>query len=156
MDADVAQLKARVSMLINRPADEVFDAFTDPETITRFWLRSSSGPLAPGATVRWTFQVPGAEADTEVIHFERGRALAIAWSDGTTVSWHLGQHESGGTVVVIENFGFAGSSAEILEAALESTQGFTIVLCDLKVLLEGGVPAHLSRDKAILIQSGQA
>jgi uncharacterized protein YndB with AHSA1/START domain len=156
MDADVGQLKARVSMLINRPADEVFDAFTDPETITRFWLRSSSGPLASGATVHWTFQVPGAEADTEVIHFERGRALAIAWSDGTTVWWHLGQHEAGGTVVVIENFGFAGSSAEIIEAALESTQGFTIVLCDLKVLLEGGVPAHLSRDKAILIQSGQA
>jgi uncharacterized protein YndB with AHSA1/START domain len=36
MDGDVGQLKARVSMSINRPADEVFDAFTDPETITRF------------------------------------------------------------------------------------------------------------------------
>jgi uncharacterized protein YndB with AHSA1/START domain len=58
MDGNVGQLKARVSMLINRPADEVLDAFTDPETITRFWLRSSSGPLAPGATVHWTFQGP--------------------------------------------------------------------------------------------------
>ena len=156
MDTDVGQLKARVSMLINRPADEVFDAFTDPETITRFWLRSSSGPLAPGATVHWTFQVPGAEADTEVTQLRArpsARDRVVGWNHG---SWHLSQHESGGTVVVIENFGFAGSPAEIIEAALESTQGFTIVLCDLKVLLEGGVPAHLSRDKAILIQSGQA
>ncbi len=156
MDRIVNEPKARVSMLIRRPAEEVFDAFTDPGTITRFWLRSSSGPLAPGATVHWTFHTSGAQVDTEVTAFERGRALAIAWSDGTTVSWNLWQHESSGTVVEIENAGFGGSPAEIVDAALESTQGFTIVLCDLKVLLEGGVPANLSRDKAILIQTGRA
>jgi hypothetical protein len=37
--------------------------------------------------------------------------------------------------------------------ALESTQGFTLVACDLKVLLESGSSADLSRDKAYLIQT---
>ena len=153
MDTKFDPPKARVSMLVRRPAEEVFDAITDSQTITRFWLRSSSGPLTPGVTVHWTFLVPGAEVDTTVTSFERGRELTIAWSDGTTVSWRFSQHESGGTVVAIENAGFLGSPAEIVDAALQATQGFAIVLCDLKVLLEGGVPAHLSRDKAVLIQT---
>ena len=73
--------------------------------------------------------------------FERGRALAVAWSDGTTVSGIWARTPVGGTVVEIVNAGFAGSPTEIVETALESTQGFhAIVLCDLKVLLVRRAP----------------
>jgi uncharacterized protein YndB with AHSA1/START domain len=143
---------ARVSMLVRRPVSEVFEAFVDPDQITGFWLASASGPLEPEATVHWEFLVPGAEVDSTVTRFERDRVLEIAWTDGTTVAWRFTEHAHG-TAVEIENAGFAGDPAAVVEAALEATQGFTIVLCDLKTFLEGGASARLSRDKAVLIEA---
>lgn len=58
----------------------------------------------------------------------------------------------GTTKLKVENAGFKGDARQAIEAALEATQGFTIVLCDLKTLLEQGVSANLVRDKAALIQ----
>jgi len=56
------------------------------------------------------------------------------------------------TVVEIENSGFSGELHEAVATAIESTQGFTIVLCDLKTLLERGTSMNLVRDKALLIE----
>jgi uncharacterized protein YndB with AHSA1/START domain len=97
------------SLLIRRPPGEVFAAFVNPMTLRKFWLNDASGPLAPGARVRWKFMVPGAEAD-----------------------------------VVVRRF-------EVLEQATGTIEGFSIVLCDLKTLLESGTSANLVRDKAALI-----
>ena len=36
-----------VDMLIRRPAAEVYEAFADPDRITKFWLARSSGRLEP-------------------------------------------------------------------------------------------------------------
>lgn len=142
---------AHVSMLVRRPPEEVFDAFVDPATTTKFWIGSASGPLEPGATVHWEFKVPGSKVDTTVTHFDRGRALAISWSDGTTVTWQFQPHELG-TVVDIVNAGFGGDADAAVDAALVAVQGFAIVLCDLKTYLEQGTESHLSADKAVLIE----
>ena len=47
------------SMLIRRPPGEVFAAFVNPMMLRKFWLSDASGPLAPGARVKWKFMVPG-------------------------------------------------------------------------------------------------
>ena len=153
MIATNAGAAANVSMLVRRPAGEVFEALVDPEKITEFWIGSSSGPLEPDATVHWEFKVPGAAVETTVTRFERNRVLDIAWSDGTTMSWRFTEHGPGATVVEIENAGFPGGPAAVAKAALGATEGFTIVLCDLKTFLESGVSAHLCRDKAALIEA---
>ena len=54
------------SMLIRRPPGEVFAAFTNPQTLRKFWLSNASGPLGPGARVQWEFMVPGARAQVAV------------------------------------------------------------------------------------------
>ena len=46
-----------VDMLVRRPAVEVWEAFEDPDRISRFWLARSTGRLETGATVRWSFKM---------------------------------------------------------------------------------------------------
>lgn len=148
---DRDSIVAKSTLLIRRPAAEVFNAFTDPRTLTRFWLSAASGPLEAGKTVRWDFMVPGATAQTKVSALEPHKHIAIEWDDGTYARWRFETVEEG-TIVRIDNWGFTGSQHEMIETAIESTQGFTIVLCDLKTLLETGRSTHLVRDKAAQIQ----
>lgn len=146
--------RARVSMIIRAPAENVVSAFVAPDTLTRFWLSSSSAPLEVGAASHWRFMVPGAEADTTATRLEPGRGVSWHWSDGTTVDVDA-EAVDGGTAVTLVNAGFQGSPEEIVEAALNATEGFALVLADLKTLLESGSSAHLVRDKARLIELRQ-
>ncbi|MDI1274173.1 hypothetical protein [Polaromonas sp.] len=60
---------AKAEMLIRSSAQRCFDAFVNPDTIVKFWLAKTSGPLRQGATVTWHFMVPGAEHTVTVTAF---------------------------------------------------------------------------------------
>ena len=55
--------------------------------------------------------------------------------------------------MTIVNDGFSGVAHDQVEAALNSTEGFAIVLSDLKTLLEQGKSAGLTKAKARLIEA---
>jgi hypothetical protein len=50
--------------------------------------------------------------------------------------------------------GFKGADAPSL--AVNATEGFTIVACDLKSFLETGKSGNMVRDKAVLISSDKS
>jgi uncharacterized protein YndB with AHSA1/START domain len=137
------------SMLIRRPPGEVFAAFVNPQVLRKFWLSNASGPLAPGARVQWDFMVPGATAKVSVTHFEAPRHLGFDWDDGQHVDMNFEPFGEGATRAVVAVTGFEG--ADVLAEATNNVEGFAIVLCDLKTLLETGESANLVRDKAALI-----
>lgn len=138
---------ARASMLIRRPSTAVFEAFADAATITRFWLSATSGPLSPGARVDWQFMVPGASAAVEVVAFEPGEYLAFDWPD-LQVELNFDARSPDATVVTVAVAGFRQDECE---ACVDVTEGFSIVLCSLKLLLEQGDSGNLVRDKAELL-----
>jgi uncharacterized protein YndB with AHSA1/START domain len=140
---------AKTSMLIRRPVAEVFGAFVDPSMITRFWLEATTGPLAKGAQVNWRFLVPGATETVTVTAFDDQSRIGFDWSDGISVNMTFEPYGKNSTRLAVEAMGFRGKTAEA--AAVGATEGFTIVLCDLKVLLETGQSASLVRDEAELI-----
>jgi len=140
---------ATAQMLIRRPPGEVFAAFVNPTLLRKFWLNDASGPLGPGARVRWKFMVPGAEADVVVRRFEAPGHLAFDWPDGMHVDMKFDSFEDGATRVTVTVSGF--DPRQLLAQATQTIEGFSIVLCDLKTLLETGSSAHLVRDKAELI-----
>jgi uncharacterized protein YndB with AHSA1/START domain len=146
---------ARVELLIHCPVDTAFTAFVEPAVLCKFWLKSASEPLSLGGRARWTFLVPGAAAELQVKEWEPPKRMLTAWDDGTTVEWGFAAHPSGGTVVTIHQVGFAGDTADAVASALDATQGFTLVLCELKALLENGKSLHAVRDKAALIEAGR-
>lgn len=145
---------AEASLLIRKPRSDVFSAFTDPAKLTAFWLAHASAPLSPGVKVHWKFLVPGAEDDLEVLAFEQDTLLQVRWSDGSEVRWSFERHAQG-TIVRVESGGFGGSAAEKSACASENTQGFTLVLAELKTWLETGRSPGIVRDKALLIAEKQ-
>ncbi len=147
-------LAATASQLIRSPMAEVFDAFVDPTRITQFWLKSASAPLAKGARVTWQFMVPGASETVTVTEFKPPHRIAFSWAGGLSVEMDFQEHGVDATRVAVTAKGFLGSSAA--GDAVGATEGFSIVLCDLKTLLETGRSANLVRDKATLIaESGR-
>jgi len=145
------QIKARVTMLIHASPTEVFAAFIEPSQLTRFWLFKASAPLQVGKTVEWQFMVTGAGAKVTAVELKPGKSVAWQWSDGE-VRVELESFQ-GETAVTLVHDGFPGERADQIEAALNSTEGFTIVLCDLKTLLETGKSAGLTKSKARLIEA---
>jgi uncharacterized protein YndB with AHSA1/START domain len=143
-----------VSMLIRRAPAEIFDAFVDPDQLRRFWLDSASGPLSPGGQVSWRFKVPGIIDTVSVTAFERPRRLAFRFSDGQLVEIACTLHDGDATRVAVRCTGFPGG--DLLAEATNAAEGFSIVLCDLKTLLESGRSAGLVRDKAELITRSRA
>jgi len=141
-------------MLILRPPGEVFAAFVNPQQLRKFWLSDASGPLAPRARVQWSFMVPGATARVAVTRFESPHHLAFQWDEEMHVAMTFESFGEGGTRVRIEVSGFKG--ADVLQEATSTIEGFAIVLCDLKTLLENGESAGLVRAKAELIIAAQA
>ena len=140
---------AKATMLIRRPVAEVFDAFVDPDKITKFWLEATTGPLTKDAQVSWRFMVPGATEVVTVTAFEDQRCIAFDWSDGISVNMEFKDHGNRTTRLAVEVIGFQNGHA--VDQVVNATEGFSIVLCDLKTLLETGRSASLVRDKAELI-----
>ena len=140
---------AHTEMPIRCAPDDVFDAFVDPQRIRQFWLRDTSGPLAPHARVEWDFMVPGARDTVAVTAFEVNRRIAFDWSDGQSVDMRFHAHDVGATRIAVTVSGFVGDDAAA--HAIDATEGFAIVLCDLKGLLETGASGGMVRDKAALI-----
>jgi uncharacterized protein YndB with AHSA1/START domain len=134
------------SMLIRRGPSEIFDAFADPDMLCRFWLDAASGPLRPDAEVEWRFKVPGV---SDVV-----KVMAFRFSDGIEVDMRFEFHDGDASRVSVTCTGFP--EAELLSQATNTIEGFSIVLCDLKTLLETGRSANLVRDKAELITRSMA
>lgn len=137
---------ARATMLIRRPPAEVYAAFVDPAVTTRFWFSRASGPLVPDATVTWHWDDYGASGEVRVVALEPGERIAIEWP--TPVEWRFTPHGDDATFVAITASGFEGSDDEKVAQALDSTEGFNLVVAACKAWLEHGIDLRLVADKA--------
>lgn len=141
---DVPVVKAE--MLIRKPVEEVFEAFIDPAITSKFWFTKSSGRLETGKRVQWDWEMYGASADVNVIEIEENKRILIEF--GTIVEWIFTSRAENETFVTITNTGFKGDGDDMVKQAIDSTEGFTIVLCGLKALLEHDIVLNLISDKA--------
>lgn len=136
-----------VGMLIRKPVEEVFEAFIDPAITTKFWFTKSNGRLEKGKRIRWDWEMYGVSAELDVKEIEQNKRIVIQFDDDTTVEWLFTPRELEGTFVEINNYGFKGNSTEIVNQVIDSTGGYTIVLCGLKALLEHNIVLNLVADK---------
>ncbi len=137
----------KAQMLIRRPVAEVFDAFVDPAQTTQFWFTKSSGKLAPGARVRWEWEMYGVGDDIVVTAFEPDKRVVFAWNEpaANVVEWRFEPHALG-TLVTITNSELKAD--DVVAEALDLTQGWNLVLAAAKAWLEYGVRLDLTVDRA--------
>jgi uncharacterized protein YndB with AHSA1/START domain len=141
---------AKTGMLIRRPVAEVFEAFIDPAITSRFWFTKSSGRLEPGKHIQWDWEMYHVSIQVRVKEIERDKRILIEWSDdgpATTVEWIFTALADNTTFVSITNSGFVGDGDELAKQAIDSTEGFTFVLCGLKALLEYNIILNLVSDR---------
>ena len=132
------------ALVIRRPVDEVFRAFVDPALTTRFWFTKSSGPLVPGATVSWTWEMFDVGTTVTVKDVVPNERILVEWNpdDPSTVEWTFTPHERGTHVRIVED----DIKGDVAAHALDSMQGFSLVLAGAKAWLEHGIELNLVAD----------
>ena len=137
----------RTQMLIRKPVEEVFEAFVNPAITTRFWFTKSTGNLEPGKEIRWEWEMYGISARVLVKAIEPHRRILVEWGDPPLpVEWVLRARSDDTTLVSISNWGFRGTDDEIVNQALDSMGGFSLLLAGAKAFLEHKVILNLVAD----------
>ena len=139
----------KVSGRIARPVHEVFEAVVDPGQLSGYFTTGGAqGRLETGATVTWDFHdFPGA-FPVHVVEVQQDRKVVLRWdaADGedegglyqTTVTMSFESLDDGRTLVSIAEEGFRESAAG-KKAAFGNCEGWTGMLCALKVYIEHGI-----------------
>ena len=142
---------AKIELLIRKPVAEVFDAFVNPDTITKFWFNRSSGPLETGKSVTWYWDLYNASSAVRVLALEANRRIYIEWdvdSDNpTTVEWKFEDRGDDGTYVSVVHCGFDNDADDVMGTVVDSTGGFALVLAAAKALLEHGIELNIVADR---------
>ncbi len=141
---------AKAEMLIRRPVAEVFEAFINPTITTKFWFTRSSGRLEPGKQVQWDWEMYDVSSQVSVKAIEEQKHILIEWSGygaPNLVEWIFTALADDTTFVSITNTGFSGNGDELVNQAMGSTAGFTLVLCGLKAFLEHNIILNLVADR---------
>jgi len=141
---------AEAQMLIRKSAEEVFNAFIDPDETINFWFTKGSGKLELNKEIIWTWEMYNFSAKaiaTEIIPNERIKFDWFAYENPTSVTINLKKLGSNSTFVTIVNSGFDKTGNELTEILKDSTSGFTLVLAGLKSYLEYGINLNLIADK---------
>lgn len=82
-----------------------------------------------------------------VKEIETAKRVLIDWGEPTTrVEWRFTARPAGTTLITITETGFSGAPDVMVAHALDSTGGFTQVLCALKALLEHDVELNIVHD----------
>jgi uncharacterized protein YndB with AHSA1/START domain len=140
----------RTEMLIRKPVAEVFEAFVNPAITSQFWFTRGSGRLEAGRQVRWDWDRYNLSVLVSVKALVPEARILIEWpvlGSPTTVEWTFTPWADGTTFVSITNEGFAGDENQVVQQAINSTEGFAFVLAAAKALLEFNVVLSLVTDR---------
>lgn len=151
------ELKFRVAARIAKPVHKVFEAVADPQQLSQYFTTGGAkGRLETGKTVTWDFHdFPGA-FPVEVIEVVPNERIVLEWkanegeapnveggemteSDyNTTVTMSFKALDDGRTLVEIAEEGWRVTDGA-LKASYGNCQGWSQMLCALKVWLEHGI-----------------
>lgn len=149
-------LEFRVSGRIGKPVHEVFEAVADPKRLSGYFTTGGAkGRLETGATVTWDFHdFPGA-FPVEVVEVVQDEKIVLKWAASeasepsttgevpvvigykTTVTMTFAALEDQRTLVTISESGWRKTPGG-LKASYGNCEGWTGMLCALKVYLERG------------------
>ena len=140
----------KVSGRIGKSVHEVFEAVVDPQRLSGYFTTGGAkGRIETGATVTWDFHdFPGA-FPVHVIEVVPDSKIVLRWgaADGTpdqggsydtTVTMTFEALEDGRTLVTIGESGWRDNAAAV-KASYGNCEGWTGMLCALKVYIEHGI-----------------
>ena len=142
---------AKARILIRATPAEIFDAFIDPATMSRFWFCRRDHGLTSGADVLWYVgnDVQAMAITVRVVELQQPERIVIDWGVGgafTRVVWTISARSAEQSILQIEESGFPGSEDQQLSRVIDSTAGFNQVVVAVKALLESGCAMNIVAD----------
>jgi uncharacterized protein YndB with AHSA1/START domain len=146
------ELKFTVSGRISKPVSEVFEAVVNPDHLSQFFTTGGAkGRIEAGAVVTWDFHdFPGA-FPVDVVEVEKDKRIMLRWDAAektaepdasgarrTTVEMTFEPLGMDRTLVRIAEYGWSPTPAG-LKASYGNCEGWTGMLCAMKVWLERGL-----------------
>ena len=148
------ELKFKVAARISKPVHEVFEAVADPAKLSNYFTTGGAqGRIEAGATVTWDFHdFPGAfpvwvievVLDEKIVlewQANEGEAPNVEVKDAdyrTRVTMSFKPLDDGRTLVEIAEEGWRENQGA-LGASYGNCQGWSQMLCALKVWIEHGI-----------------
>lgn len=144
--------KFTVTGRISKPVHEVFEAVANPDHLSQYFTTGGAkGRLETGAVVTWDFHdFPGA-FPVDVVEVEQDKKIVLRWGASenvvdpeadrphqTTVTMTFEPLEDNRTMVQISEYGW-NSSEEALAASYGNCEGWTGMLCAMRVWIEHGI-----------------
>jgi uncharacterized protein YndB with AHSA1/START domain len=128
-----------VSQTIRKPVAEIFHAIVDPDILSTYFTKASSGPLESGAKVTWYW------SGNEEEYFYVDNVIPSEKIEGHWKAWKVDYHvntiftfiskEDGSTLVRISEDGFHNDELG-RESSYGQCSGWTHMLLSLKARLE--------------------
>lgn len=139
---------AEAQMLVRKPAEEVFQAFIDPELTKNFWFTKGSRKLQVKEPVTWQWEMYNVSVKVVPVEILENEKIAYEWGDPPLrVELKFQRLSDNSTYVTVTECGYNKTGDELLAAIKDSTGGFTTVLDGLKAFLEYGINLNLIADK---------
>lgn len=129
-------------MRIDKPVNEVFEAFVDPEKIGNFWFSSSSQRWEQGQTITLRYDEYDAQGDIEITEIEENKRIVFQWgSNGEGHEVTIAMAESGIAECIVEvtEKGFTENEGDWARQLVDNKEGWVYMLTCLKGYLEYGV-----------------
>jgi uncharacterized protein YndB with AHSA1/START domain len=146
------ELKFTVGGRISKPVSEVFEAVVNPDHLSRFFTTGGAkGRIETGAVVTWDFHDFLGAFPVRVVEVEQDKRIVLHWDAAekaaapdasgarrTTVIMTFEPTDDGRTLVRISEYGWL-ETPEGLAASYGNCEGWTGMLCAMKVWLEHGL-----------------
>jgi len=136
-------------MFIRKDVAEVFQAIVDPAITTKIWFTKSSGKLEKGKTIEWEWEMYNHKVNVEVLEIIENQKIIFNWGNydrPSIVEWEFRAIE-GGTFVSVTNEIEHDTPEKLIAEVRDSTEGFTLVLANLKAYLEFNILLNLVGDR---------
>jgi uncharacterized protein YndB with AHSA1/START domain len=133
--------KFQVQLKIQKPVAEVFDAVVDPKKLTGYFIKTSSGPLAEGTTVKWKFAEVPTPFDVIVRQVVKDDRITFEWPAkdyNTKVEMVFKALDTQNTMVQISESGWHGDP-EGVKLSYGNAGGWMHMMCCLKAYIEYGI-----------------
>lgn len=137
------QIGFQVSIRIQKPVAEVFEAVVNPQKLSGYFTKSASAPLKEGTQVYWTFPEFPDEFPVMIREVVPTSLIRLEWEAmeggyNTQVEMKFREIDSSTTLVTIAESGWRENDKGVKGSYL-NCGGWMHMMCCLKAFLEYGI-----------------
>jgi uncharacterized protein YndB with AHSA1/START domain len=134
-------IEVKVTGIVLKPVDQVYDAIVNPAKITGYFVSSASGKIEEGKNIIWEFKDYNVSIEVNILKVIPQKHIAFEWSatgSAALVTIDLmKESESKSSIEIIEKH-LTPTEDEIAKA-LGQKGGWTDFVCSLKAYLYTGI-----------------